>query len=34
VLDEPQAAVDAIVAHYPEGDLTPSEAERERLLNL
>ena len=34
VLDEPQAAVDAIVAHYPEGDLTPSEAERERLFNL
>lgn len=34
ILDDPQAAVDAIYAHYPSGDFEPSTEERERMLDL
>ena len=34
VLDDPQEALDAIFAHYPDQDFEPSAEERERLLDL
>jgi len=34
ILDDPQAAVDAIYAHYPSGDFEPSREEREKMLDL
>ncbi len=34
ILDDPQAAVDAIYAHYPSGDFEPSTEEREKMLDL
>lgn len=34
ILDEPKDVVDAILAHYPDRDFTPSQEERERLLDL